>query len=348
MTLEEKSQHDKEISDKYLVRDEEMTEEEYGTLSIQDMCVLINNAKWLIQSGNGMDSMDKVDDMKDRIRNMHFKLVDKIRQAEVLYTVVDNATGYPFITEINDSIWIFSEKEYADNCVEHYKEERRSFHTIELKKEGFITFLGRAFYTNGIGGIFVDNGQTGYYIEACDLVLPPNWEGFPENRIPVVNPEFMRAHLKLAQELGWKVEYAERRKVVEKLENDLVRASKTVRFLVPTKGAPESKNAADIRIGAGSDTEIPMLVGSNGTKGLPVFTDWDQFHLLYSDKEYHAWVMDFKSVTDVIRNEGGYDSVVVNVKSRPLDINMNTLKRMEGLAKKLEERAMWANAEDEE
>ena len=71
MTLEEKQQHDKEISDKFLLRDEEITEEEYAGLSIQDMCVLITNAKWLIQSGDHMDSMDKIDEMKDRIRNMH-------------------------------------------------------------------------------------------------------------------------------------------------------------------------------------------------------------------------------------------------------------------------------------
>ncbi len=346
MTLEEKKQHDKEISDKYLLREEDITEEEYAELSIQDMCVLINNAKWLLTSGNYVDTLDKMDDMKGKIGSMHRKLIAKIMAADVLYTVTDRATGYPFITEINDSIWIFSKKEYADECVEHYKEERRAFQTLELKGDNFANFLGRAFYTNGVGGIFVDNGQTGYFIAASDLIAPPSWEGFPENRIPVTNPDFMRAHLKLSQELGWKVEYNERRKVLEKLENDLVRASKNVRFLVPTKGAPESKNAADIRIGEGADTTIPMLIGKDGVKGLPIFTDWDQFHLLYSDKEYHAWVMDFKSVTEVLHNEGGFDSIVVNVKSRPLDINKNTLKRMEGLARKLEERAVGTNFMD--
>ena len=114
MTLEEKRQHDKEISDLYLLREEDITEEEYAALSIQDMCVLINNAKWLIQSGDHMDTLDKIDDMKSKVNSMHLKLIDKIRQAETLYTVVDNATGYPFITEIHDSIWIFSQKEYAD------------------------------------------------------------------------------------------------------------------------------------------------------------------------------------------------------------------------------------------
>ena len=341
MTLEEKKLHDKEISDKFLLRDENISEEEYAELSIQDMCVLINNAKWLIQSGDHMDSMDKIDDMKGRIHSMHLKLIDKIREAEVLYTVVDKTTGYPFITEINNSIWIFSEKEYADNCVEHYKEERRSFHTLELSKEGLTGFLGRAFYTNGVGGIFVDNGQTGYYIENRDLILPPSWEGFPPNRIPVTNPEFMRAHLKLSQELGWKVEYAERSRVIEKLENALIRASRDAVLLVPTKGAPESKNAADIRIGEDSNADIPMLVTPDGIKGLPVFTDWDQFRLMYSDKEYHAWTMEFDALTGILYNEGGYDSIVINVKSRPLDINLKVLKRMEYLKQKEEERAMW-------
>lgn len=341
MTLEEKRQHDKEISDLYLLREEDITEEEYAALSIQDMCVLINNAKWLIQSGDHMDTLDKIDDMKSKVNSMHLKLIDKIRQAEMLYTVVDNATGYPFITEIHDSIWIFSQKEYADACVEHYKEERRSFHVLEISNESLISFLGRAFYTNGVGGIFVDNGQTGYFIQNRDLVLPPTWEGFPPNRIPVTNPQFMKAHLKLAQELGWKVEYGERRKVIERLENVVVREVKDVTFLVPTKGAPESKKAEDIRIGTDANTAIPMLVTPEGAKGLPVFTDWDQFRMMYSDKEYHAWTIDFDSIIELLYNEGGYDSIVVNVKSRPMDINLGTLKRMNALIQKMEERAMW-------
>ena len=56
--------------------------------------------------------------------------------------------------------------------------------------------------------------------------------------------------------------------------------------------------------------------------------------------------MEFDALTELLYNEGGYDSIVVNVKSRPLDINRNTLKRMEALKRKAEERAMWEDDDE--
>ncbi len=341
MTLAEKQQHDKEISDLYLLRDEDITAEEYETLSIQDLCVLINNGKWLLNSEDFGSDTDKTDGMKNRIREMHKELIQKLRQAPVLYSVVDVASGFPFITEIEDSIWIFSEREYAEACVEHYREESRNFRVHVIKKERFAPFLSRAFFTNGVGGIFLDNGQVGHFIRKEYLLNAPDYSGMDKKDIPVVNPDFMRVYLKFLQELGWKAKYYERKKVLEKLEYDLIRSIRGVRFLVPTKGAPESLKAQDIRLGENGNVDIPMLFGENGKKGLPVFTDWDQFNLMYGGDDYHAWALDFDSVVNILYNEGGFDSIVLNYKSRPLNINQELLGRIQSIEWELEERKMW-------
>lgn len=325
MTLEEKRQHDKEISDKYLLRDEDITAEEYAALNIQDMCVLINNAKWLLNSEDYVSDTDKTDGIKNKIRAMHSVLIRKIVDAPVLYSVIDTATGYPFITEIEDSIWIFSKEEYANLCVGHYRDENRVFRVKEIKKDQLLPFLARAFYTNGVGGIFVDNGQVGYFIKKEYILKKPE---YPENEAPVTNPGLMCAYMKFIQEKQWKVNYHERRKVLQKLENDLMRELPNAKFLIPTKGAPDSLNAKDIKFGAGANTTLLMYEDNLGQKALPAFTDWDQFNAVYAGEEYHAWTMDFPAVAKILYEDNNFDCIVVNLKSRPLTITREVLARL--------------------
>lgn len=328
MTLEEKRRHDNEISDKYLLRDEEITEEEYASLSIQDMCVLLNNAKWFLNSEDCISDSDKSDDMKNRIRTMHKVLISKIIDAPVLYSVIDTATGYPFITDIDDSIWIFSQEEYANLCVEHYHEENRVFRIKEIKKENFLPFLSRAFYTNGVGGIFVDNGQVGYCLKKEYILKAPDYRGIPENEIPVTNPDLMRSYMKFIQEKQWKVNYNERRKVLQNLELELMHCLPKAKLLIPTKGTPDSKDAKDIRLGQNSNAILPYFIDNMGQKALPAFTDWDQFNIVYAGDEYHAWAMDFPAVAKVLYEKNDFDCIVINLKSRPLTITTDVLRRL--------------------
>ena len=269
MTLEEKKLHDKEISDKYLLRDEDITKEEYDSLSIQDMCVLLNNARWFLNSEDYVSDSDKSDDLKSRMSKMHRVLIEKIVEAPVVYSVIDTATGYPFITEIEDSIWIFSKEEYANLCVGHYREENRVFRVKEIKKEQLLPFLARAFYTNGVGGIFVDNGQVGCFIKKEYILKAPDYSNLPEKEIPVTNPGLMKAYMKFIQEKQWNVHYQERRKVLQKLENDLMRELPKAKLLIPTKGAPDSLNAKDIKLGANSNVILPMYEDNQGQKAGP-------------------------------------------------------------------------------
>lgn len=328
MTLEEKRQHDKEISDKYLLRDEDITEEEYASLSIQDMCVLLNNAKWFLNSEDYMSDAEKTDGIKKRINAMHSVLVNKIFNTPVLYLVLDTATEYPFITEIENAIWIFSEEEYAKLCVEHYREEKRVFDVQAIEKEKLLGFLLDAFFVNGVGGVFIDNGQVGYFVKRDYLLKPPSYDNVPEKEWPVVNPELICAYMKFIQEKQWKVSYYERRKVLQKLENDVLRELAKSRLLIPTKGAPESLDAKDIIVGKNANVFLPTYEDDMGKKALPAFTDWNQLSKVYKGDEYHAWIMDFSSLAKVLYDESGFDYIVINLSSRPLMITSDVLSRL--------------------
>lgn len=331
MTIEEKKLHDQEICDTYLLRDEDITESEYAMLSIQDMCVLLQKASWMLSTGNEVDSLDKMEVLKERLPKMYSQLVGKIKTAPVLYSVIDKATGYAFITEINNSIWIYSKKEYAVECVEHYKEEKRNFMVVELSADNVANFLGRAFYTNGAGGVFVDNGQVGQFVAASDLIVKPTWEGVAKENIPVTNSDFMLAHLKMTQETGWKVEYESRPNVLAKLEIELVRALKKARFLVPNKSEKGEEGANK------PDNHIPVLTNEEGITALPVFSDWDQFKMMYPQEGYHAWALDFDALCKVLVDENGYDNIIINVKTLPLSINKSVLERINVVAQNIEE-----------
>lgn len=330
MTLEEKQLHDKEMSEKFLLREGDITEAEYASLSIQDLCVLLNYANWMLESGQNIDSLEKMDSIKDKNIQIYGKLVAKIRQAPVLYTVIDKATGFSFITNVNDSIWIFSQKEYAEACVEHYKEEHRNFSVQEIENDKLMRYLGSAFFIYGANGIFVDNGQLGFYLRARDLVVQPDWSNLPEEEVPVENPDFMKAHLKFVQEISWKVDYPERQKVLEELEKELVEEMCKARFLIPVL-----KNADEGTSGESIVTRIATLINGEGKKGMPVFTDWIHFKMIYSEQEYTAGIMNFETLVDVFEKEETYESIVVNVMSCPLNINRNTLQRMQEIANKL-------------
>ena len=124
------------------------------------------------------------------------------------------------------------------------------------------------------------------------------------------------------------VHYQERRKVLQKLENDLMRELPKAKLLIPTKGAPDSLNAKDIKLGANSNVILPMYEDNQGQKALPAFTDWDQFNAVYAGDEYHAWAMDFPAVAKILYEDSGFDCIVVNLKSRALTINRDVLSRL--------------------
>lgn len=326
MNKEEKQKHDSDISNKYIAN-LNYDDSELDELSIQDMCVLVNNAKFALDKHIFVNAEEN---MPNLISKFYKILVKKVKEAETLYTVIDNTTGYPFIDEnALDCIWLFSKKEYADYAVDYYTQQFRKFTIIEVQKD-VNNELFSELYLNGITGAYIDNGLTGCVIKKEDLLEPPDYSNTPKISIPITNPKFMLAHLKMTQELSWRVNYEKREEELDKLELELCKESVTAKFLVPVKGMPNSDNtkAHEEILKKDTNISIPCLRGKDGANGIPAFTDWKQFRTVYSKDEFSGWIMSFDDLASMIKDNDAYSAFVVNVGKCPMTVNSKNLARI--------------------
>ena len=330
MTQEERQQHSNDISNRFIAQTN-FNDQDLEQLSIQDMCILIENSKYALTNHMFVDRDEYV---KNLISRFYETLIKKIQNSNLLYTVIDNTTSYPFIDEnAKDCVWLFSCKKYAENAVDYYTQQYRNFSIKEISAESLKSFFVDLYYI-GTNGAYIDNGLAGCVIKKEDMIEPPNWENVPQISIPVMNPEFMLAHLKMTQEISWKVGYPEREQVLDRLEMELSKQSLNSKFLVPTKGMPKAKdNEHEITLKEDTHISIPCLTGKDDARAIPVFTDWQQFRLCYSDQEYSGWIMSFDDIADMIKG-GSYDAFVINIGKCPMEVTAKSLERVYSLVNK--------------
>jgi hypothetical protein len=130
---------------------------------------------------------------------------------------------------------LFSEKGIADNAADYFMQQYRNFRVEEVSKTEFTEFFGDLFYMAGAMGVYMDNGFAGCRIKREDLLKAPDWTGIPMISIPVLNPDFMLAHLKMSQEIGWQVTYENREQKLNALEKELSKKSTSAKYLVPVQ-----------------------------------------------------------------------------------------------------------------
>jgi hypothetical protein len=224
---------------------------------------------------------------------------------------------------------MFSEKEYADRARDFYMQQHKNFRVEEIRNSELTEFCGDIFYMAGVKGIYMDNGLAGCMIKREDLLKAPDWTGTPEISIPVLNPGFMLAHLKMSQETGWRVNYETREKKLDGLEKELAKESVNAKFLVPTKGLSKNDGAVSSYVLDQNTTfTIPCLTGKDGASAIPAFTDWKQFRQCYSDKEYAGWIIAFTDLTEMVMSGKGYDAIVINIGGCPMEVTVKSIERM--------------------
>ncbi len=71
---------------------------------------------------------------------------------------MDKITNSPFIDDLN-AVWIFTEKVYAEECVDYYMQQyRTSFAVLEISKDDVVKFFGRTAYEKGAEEFLIDMG----------------------------------------------------------------------------------------------------------------------------------------------------------------------------------------------
>lgn len=336
MTPEEKLQIQSrgvEICQRFLMREAGITEEEYRALTIQDLCVLITNARMLIKKANYRDDKELCLTLNEHIWDMHTKLIAKIKAAENVYIIIDQSTRFPYIDNKDNGILLFSRKVFADDYVEEMAVKQfRRFEVLEISKLMQTMYIAQTFFMYGVKGVHVDRSLVGCFLEANDFVAEPDVKKMDPALVPVMNPDFMRAYLKYSQEILWKVDYPERKEVLEELEKDMAVAMKDARFLIPAKGLP-GEAAVDRKLTEEESEKLAFAVlsGADGKRALPVFSDWEQFKIAYSDVDYKGFIIPYADLADLFRKNGSFDAIVFNYRKCPMELNKQSLQRLEKL-----------------
>ena len=345
MTREERTQHAFDISSKYVSRiSPENTEimQEIKQLPIQDIITIYSNARYAFKNnmyvGINLEAYENREyDAVVFVKAIDFLkqiIIDNLKDAKCLWTITDKITRSPFIND-NDGVWLFTEKDYADECVDYFMQRyRTTFEVAEIPHENIYKFMGTTAYMKGALFFHVDEGAyANIELKNSDVVTPPDFSNVPMINRPVMNPTYYRALAKFHQERFYRADYDGKKDKLRKLEDDMIKAFCEARFLIPVKGMDQLKKNSESTDSAngeavlkkGTTITIPSLTKGEGetfTKATPVFTDWEEFNKVYSQDEWGGWIWkasDLAGAPD--------DFVVINAASLGFEMSKKMIEQ---------------------
>ena len=345
MTREERTQHAHAISDRYVPRispDETETMKEIKKLPIQDIITIHSNACYAVEKGLfvgiSKDTLKKKDAHAVRfvkaIDVLKKIIIERLKSAECLWTVTDRITHSPFIDDGN-RVWVFTEREYADECVGYFmKQFRTTFEVTEIPHSDLFRFFGISAYMRGVEVFQVDIlAYSAISIKSEAIIPAPDFSKTPAINRPVMNPDFFRSVAKFQEERLYSADYDGKKEMLKKLEEDIVKAFRSASFLVPVKGMDQIAKRIDAKgsVKKGTKISIPCLSkgsGKNETNATPVFTDWDEFNKVYSQEEWGGWIWKASDLMGAPE-----DMIVVNSGSLGFEMSKGMIRKMLGRKK---------------
>ena len=238
-----------------------------------------------------------------------------------IYTLTDDSTSLPFLDE-QGFCYLFSKKEFAEEALDYYTQQRRVWHLKTIEHKDIYPFLGCEFYSNGANGAIIDNGQHYSVHKPEEFIARPDYYNMPPAQRPVVNPDYIRALTMLQQERYWRVDYPEKRKVFTAYEDEMIRTFVKARFLVPFKTDARSEGNT-LNMEQGNHITFASLENKDGQTAVPIFSDWDQFILMYDLREWNGWTM---TAEDLLAAPD--DSVVLNVGTTAFVMTKKFIQQM--------------------
>lgn len=348
MTTEERTTHAKEISDKYVPRispDNTEIMSEIKELPIQDIITIHSNAEYALNKGllgmfaanpniHDITTLSSDDKYIAAIKHVRQIIIERLKTADALWTITDRITKSPFIDDINH-VWVFSEKELADECVDYYMQQyRTTFEVTEIKKDDIIKFFGQTAYMKGAECFRVDmGGYAGIKLKSEWIIEKPDFSNTPYINRPVMNPDYFRAVAKFKEEYHYRANYEGKKEKLHQFENDMIKAFHDARFLVPVKGMEQIKKNLEGKdengegvLTKGTKIFIPSLSKGereNVSLATPIFTDWEEFNKAYSQDEWGGWIWTAKDLLSAPD-----DVVCLNVGSLCFEMSKKMIQQM--------------------
>ena len=288
MTKEERRQHNNEISDRFVPRLlQDGIGNEMSELTLQDLIVIRKNAEFALEKHFFVMDQEKEQRFREKIEWLRSEIALRLRKLDRLYIMYDRTTAMPY-QDVNHRIYIFSEREFAEEALDYFTQELRCWEIREIEGTDIENALGQAFYLDGAKGVLIDNGKSFISLESSAVIGKPDYGNRPQVETPVTNPEFLSALATLVQEKEWKYNYPDKGKNLRLYEDAMIVAFCGASFLVPVKNMPGSGPN-----GATESGEAAIIIPSISfgvKKATPVFTDWRRFDAEYSMKEWEGWI----------------------------------------------------------
>ena len=289
---------------------EEEIEVELKELSIQELIALQAKALETPAISIGVDVKDTTSNYENAAMKIRDMINDKIMDAESLYILTNQATNMPYIDD-NDNIYVFSQEQFAIDAADFFAQQYRVFGIHKVEKENIKLAFRVMHQMAGVKNILVDNGKTWIVIPFEKLLGKQNFAGTE----PIANPGLLLAATKLEQERRWQVNYQQKGQKLRDYEDKFLDELMVAKFIVPTKEVVNDEN--------GTRFDVPTLDGSDGSKALPVFTDYNQLMLMFPDVKMNSMVLDIDGLLNA-----PLDVVVLNPSELSLAIGIPTLKEI--------------------
>ena len=289
---------------------EEGIEVELKELSIQELIALQAKALETPAISIGVDVKDTTNNYENTAMKIRDMINDKIMDAESLYILTNQATNMPYIDD-NDSIYVFSQEQFAIDAADFFAQQYRVFGIHKVEKENIKLAFRVMHQMAGVKNILVDNGKTWIIIPLEKLLGKQNFAGTE----PIANPGLLLAATKLEQERRWPLNYQQKGKKLRDYEDKFLDELMVAKFIIPTKEVVNDEN--------GTRFDVPTLDGSDGSKALPVFTDYNQLMLMFPDVKMNSMVLDVDGLLNA-----PLDVVVLNPSELSLAIGIPTLKEI--------------------
>lgn len=304
----DKLQHEKELCGDIVPRlFEEDVWEDIDRLDVEDTILVLRQAKDVIRKGLFDDLYDDTTSRKDVFEAATAKLgrvfCRKLMALPAIYTLIDNSTLLPALDK-KGGIFLFSKREYADAALDYHMQQMRVWQVREIGQKDIYPFLGNEFYYNGARYAVINDGRDWSLNWPEEFIEKPQ---YGPGEAPVSNPDYVRALAMLQQERSWPANYDGKQQTLRAYEDEMIRTFATARFLVPFKSDARSENGTT-SFEPGNQITFASLSNSEGRRALPIFSDWDQFAMVYDFSEWQGWVVNAAELPDMPS-----DTVVLNV-----------------------------------
>ena len=272
-------------------------------------------------------------------RLIYNEVLGRIRDAEYLYVLYDQTTGYPFIDQGFANVYF--EQELAEKAAEIFNKQFRKLAARKCQIEdpnykgggkfGFFDYL----YYIGIENLLVDNGGYRARFKRNEIVAAPGeWSG-AERRPEPVNSALNFAMIDFLEEVRWPVKYEKRDAILKAKEMRMLSLIRGAQLLVPTQHEGPTEVDENGRIKIGKDTRLKFMVvkTKDEKQFLPVYTDPFEFAKQGVTKDWNAGMFRYQ---DVIRFVQDREGIVINPLGQSVVLTKDRIMALEVAGKQAE------------